>query len=227
MPGEWIELQVADGTKMRAYVARPQSGTHSGLIVFQEAFGVNGHIRDVTERFAKQGFCAIAPEVFHRTAPGQEFPYDNFQAAMPHLRAVTPQTALPDCRAAFDWLKAQNCATIASAGFCMGGRVSFIANSGLSLTRAVSFYGGGIAPALLDLVPKLNAPMLFFWGGRDKHIFPDQRASLTSALREHEKKYVNVEISFADHGFFCDQRPSYDAEASRYAWGLTLEFLKS
>jgi Dienelactone hydrolase and related enzymes len=227
MACEWIELQVADGTKMRAYVARPESGPHAGLIVFQEAFGVNRHIRDVTERFSKQGFCAIAPELYHRTAPGQEFPYDNFQAAMPHLRAVTPDAALPDSRAAFDWLKAQNCATVSSVGFCMGGRVSFIANSGLPLTRAVSFYGGGIAPALLDRVSKLNAPMLFFWGGRDKHILADQRASLASALREHDKKYVNVEISFADHGFFCDQRPSYDAEASRYAWGLTLDFLKS
>ena len=230
MAGEWIELQVSDGTAMRAYVSRPESGTHPGLIVLQEAFGANGHIRDVTERFSKQGFCAIAPELFHRTAPGQEFGYDNFEAVRPHLRAVTPETALPDVRATFDWLKSQSFVDgkrISSVGFCMGGRVSFIANSGLPLARAVSFYGGGIAPALLDLVSKLHAPMLFFWGERDKNIPPEQRAALTSALREHGKRYVNVEISFADHGFFCDQRPSYDPEASRYTWGLALDFLKS
>jgi carboxymethylenebutenolidase len=228
--GEWIELPVSDGTKMRAYVARATAGPNPGLIVLQEAFGVNGHIRDVTERFAREGFCAIAPELFHRTAPGQEFSYDNFSLVMPHLRAVTPDTAVPDVRAAFDWLQAQPSVQrerISSVGFCMGGRVSFIANSGLPLARAVSFYGGGIAPALLDRVPALHAPMLFFWGERDKHIPPDQRAELTSALREHDKRYVNVEISFADHGFFCDQRPAYDPEAARYAWGLTLDFLKS
>lgn len=230
MVSEWVELQVSDGEKMRAYVARPDSGKHPGLIVLQEAFGVNAHIRDVTERFAREGFCAIAPELFHRTAPGKEFAYDNFDAVRPHLSAVTPDTALPDVRAAFDWLQSQSSVErerISSVGFCMGGRVSFIANSGLPLARAVSFYGGGIAPALLDRVPKLHAPMLFFWGERDKHIPPEQRALLTSALREHKKRYVNVEISFADHGFFCDRRPSYDPDASRYAWGLTLEFLRS
>ena len=230
MASQWMDLQVSDGTKMRAYVSRPESGTHPGLIVLQEAFGVNGHIRDVTERFSKQGFCAIAPELFHRTAPGKEFPYDNFEAVRPHLSSVTPETALADLRATFDWLQSQkdvDVKRISSVGFCMGGRVSYIANSGLPLARAVSFYGGGIAPALLGLAPKLNAPMLFFWGERDKHIPPEQRAALTSALREHGKRYVNVEISFADHGFFCDQRPSYDAEASRYAWGLTLDFLKA
>jgi carboxymethylenebutenolidase len=228
--GEWIELPVSDGTRMRAYVACPASGSNPGLIVLQEAFGVNSRIRDVTERFAAEGFCAIAPELYHRTAPGQEFPYDKFEAARPHMQALTPDLAGRDAQACFDWLKEQptvDRAHISSVGFCMGGRISFIANSVLRLHSAISFYGGGIAPALLDRVPALGAPMLFFWGERDKHIPPDQRAALTAALREHDKRYVNVEISFADHGFFCDQRPSYEPAAARYAWGLTLDFLKS
>ncbi len=87
---ERVELKVADGTKMAAYVARPQEeGPHSGVIVLQEAFGVNSHIRDVTERFAREGYVAIAPELFHRTAPGFEGRYDNFASVVPHMKAVT------------------------------------------------------------------------------------------------------------------------------------------
>lgn len=84
---EWVDLDVADGTTMRAYVARPQDARpRSGLLVFQEAFGVNAHIRDVTERFAREGYHALAPELFHRTAPGFEGSYTNFEAVMPHMR---------------------------------------------------------------------------------------------------------------------------------------------
>jgi carboxymethylenebutenolidase len=81
---DWITLQVGDGTTMRAYAARPQDGrAHAGLLVFQEAFGVNAHIRDVTERFAREGYHALAPELFHRTGPGFEGAYNNFEASCP------------------------------------------------------------------------------------------------------------------------------------------------
>ena len=99
---EWITLNVADGTTMRAYVARPQdSAPHTGLLVFQEAFGVNGHIRDVTGRFAREGYIAVAPELFHRTAPGFEEAYNNFEAVMPHVMALTDQNLEADVRSAF------------------------------------------------------------------------------------------------------------------------------
>ena len=229
---QWIELPVSDGTTMRAYVSRPGSGKYPGLIVLQEAFGLNAHIRDVTERFGREGFCAIAPEILHRTiTPGQEFPYGDFEAARPHVNAVTTETAGQDLRACFDWLQSQpnvDGRHISSVGFCLGGRVSFIANSLLPLWRAVSFYGGRIATTLLDRVSLQQGPILFFWGELDTHIPKDQRDTLTAALREHKKDYVNVEISFANHGFFCNDQPAvYRRDASRYAWGLTLDFLKS
>src|SRR3954468_3461720 len=103
---EWVELAVSDGTSMPAYVARPTEPPGRGLLVFQEAFGVNAHIRDVTERFAKQGFLAIAPELFHRTAPGFDCAYSEFAKAMPQLEAVTEQTLDRDARAAHAWLEA-------------------------------------------------------------------------------------------------------------------------
>src|ERR1700693_124865 len=103
---EKVELVVADGTRMAAYVSRPeQRGPRPGLLVFQEAFGVNGHIRNVYDRFAAQGYVAIAPELFHRTAtPGFEGRYTDFPAVMPHTKAVTTETAEMDVRAAYQWL---------------------------------------------------------------------------------------------------------------------------
>ena len=229
---EKVELAVADGTRMAAYAARPKDGeAHPGLMVFQEAFGVNHHIRNVTDRFAAEGFVAIAPELFHRTAPeGFEASYTDFQAVMPHLQAVTPERAEQDVRAAYDWLKSNAQVKgdeISSVGFCLGGRVSFIANSAVRLKAAASFYGGGIAPGLLDRAAKLQAPMLLIWGGMDKHIPPEQRRAVTERLSEEKKIYVNAEFSRADHGFFCDERAAYEPHSARQAWALTLEFLRS
>ncbi|MGD0571340.1 MAG: dienelactone hydrolase family protein [Candidatus Sulfotelmatobacter sp.] len=229
---EKVELAVADGTRMAAYVARPdKSGPHPGLLLFQEAFGVNHHIRNVSERFAAEGYVVIAPELFHRTAPaGFEASYTDFPAVMPHLHAVTTEAAEFDVRAAYEWLSSNaqvNAKEISSVGFCMGGRVSFIANSVVALRAAVSFYGGGIAPGLLDRAAKLTAPSLFIWGGLDKHITPEHRRAVTEALSAQKKIYVNAEFSRADHGFFCDERAAYEPHSARQAWALTLEFLRS
>jgi carboxymethylenebutenolidase len=228
---EKVELAVADGTHMAAYVARPEHpGSHPGLLVFQEAFGVNHHIRNVTERFAAEGYVAIAPELFHRTAPGFEGSYTDLASVMPHLQAVTTDTAEADIRAAHEWLRTNaevKPDEISSVGFCMGGRVSFIANSVIPLHAAVSFYGGGIAPNLLDRASKLHAPSLFIWGGLDTRITPEHRRAVTEALSAQKKIYVNAEFSRADHGFFCDERAAYEPHSARQAWALTLEFLRS
>ncbi|MFI5345613.1 MAG: dienelactone hydrolase family protein [Elusimicrobiota bacterium] len=227
---EKITIEVADGTLMDAYVARPQGGgRRPGLIVIQEAFGVNAHIRDVADRFAREGFTAIAPELFHRTAPGFEGRYDDFPAAAPHYQAVTTGTLTADLTAAHAWLLERggvaegNCAAI---GFCMGGCAAFLAASFLPLKAAVSFYGAGIAPGLLDRVPKIAAPLLLVWGGKDGHIPPEQIAAVTGALRAVAKPFVNAEFSEAGHGFFCDARPSYHPDSAADAWALALQFLK-
>ncbi len=229
---EAVELAVEDGTRMAAYVARPeQGGPHPGLLVFQEAFGVNRHIRNVSDRFAAEGYVAIAPELFHRTAPpGFEGSYTDFPSLMPHYQAVTTETAEADIRSAYEWLHSNarvRASEISSVGFCMGGRVSFIANSVVSLRAAVSFYGGGIAPGLLDRVPKQQAPSLLIWGGLDKRITAEHRKAVTDALSAQQKTYVNLEFSRADHGFFCDERAAYEPHSARQAWALTLEFLRS
>lgn len=228
---EKVTLKVDDGTHMAAYVSRPNRGKElPAIIVLQEAFGVNSHIRDVTERLAGEGYVAIAPELFHRTAPGFEGDYTNFQAVMPHLRAVTPQTAEADLHAVHSWLQAASSVDrnkIYSVGFCMGGRVSYLANAALPLRAAASFYGGGIAPDLLDRASALHAPMLLIWGGLDKHIGPEQRGTVVDALSKNKKTYINVEFSDADHGFFCNERASWQPRAARQSWALLLEFLRA
>jgi len=225
-------LAVADGSSMQAFVARPtDKGPHPGMLVFQEAFGVNKHIRDVAQRIAHEGYVAIAPELFHRSAaPGFEVQYDDFTSAMPHMKALTEQRLSDDVRAAYEWLHDSSHVTadpIGSIGFCMGGRVSFLANSTVPLRAAISFYGGGIAPALLPRAKNLHGPMLFFWGGLDKHIPVEQIRTVVDAVKEAGKPYINVEISEADHGFFCDARSSYNPDAAREAWSLVTSFLET
>jgi carboxymethylenebutenolidase len=224
-----VTLHLADGTSMNAYVARPaEEGKCPGMVVLQEAFGVNAHIRDVTERFAREGYVAIAPELFHRSAPGFESAYDNFPACMPHLQALTVPGQAADIRAAYDWLRSHSQVSperIASIGFCMGGRASFLACATVPLQASVSFYGGGIAQGLLDRVADLQAPILLFWGGQDHHILPEHTRAVEDALIKAGKAQINVTASFADHGFFCDARASYNPAAAALAWKLTLQFL--
>ena len=225
-------LAVADGSSMQAFVARPEEkGSFPGMLVFQEAFGVNAHIRDVTQRIAREGYVAIAPELFHRSAaPGLEVRYDDFPSAMPHMKALTEQGLSDDIRATYEWLRDSTHVVpdrIGSIGFCMGGRVSFLANATIELRAAISFYGGGIAPALLPHAANLHAPMVFFWGGLDKHIPQDQIRSVIDAVKAAGKPYINVEISDADHGFFCDTRPSYNPVAAKEAWSLVVSFIEA
>jgi carboxymethylenebutenolidase len=222
---EWLTLNADDGTSLRAFVARPDGRPSRGLLLFQEAFGVNAHIRDVAARFAGEGFLVISPELFHRTAPAFECAYSDFALAAPHLQAITEQGLDADVRAAYGWISGEgvggNCAAV---GYCLGGRVAFVANSALPLKAAASYYGGRIPP-LLGRAPKLSGPMLFFWGGQDHHIPETDRQAIVGGVRDAGKVFVNVIFSDADHGFFCDARPSYHPAAAAQAWSLTKTFL--
>jgi len=233
---EFVTTKVSDGTSMRLYVARPAGAAAArGLLVMQEAFGINVHIRDITERFAREGFLAVAPELFHRTGAGFEGRYDDFGSARAHVQELRDPNLEADFRAAYDWLRANGASAgspIAAVGFCMGGRAAVLAAITLPLECAVSFYGGGIAPnpmnpGFLNRIKDLKAPVLLFWGGLDQHITPDMRNAAVDALRTASKSYVNVEFSEADHGFFCDARPSYNPVSAAQAWPLTLAFLNT
>lgn len=227
---EYVTLSVSDGSSMNAYVSRPASAPRGGLIVFQEAFGVNPHIRDVTDRFAQEGYLCISPELFHRTAPGLEAGYTDFPAVLPHMQAIKDASLTADIRATHDWLKTAGVKSISATGYCMGGRAACLASMVVPLACSISYYGGGIAPggmfpALTDRIKEVGCPMLFFWGGLDAHIGSEAVTAVNDALRGAKKTWINAEFSFADHGFFCDARASYNAEAAKESWALTLTFL--
>ncbi|ASU34215.1 dienelactone hydrolase family protein [Mucilaginibacter xinganensis] len=230
---KYVTLKIADGTDMKAYTALPQVAfgkTNPGLILVQEAFGVNHHIRDMADRFAAQGFVVIAPEMYHRTAPPYfEGSYDNFEAVRSHAMALTFENNEADLKAAHRWLchhELVNPENICSIGYCMGGRISFLANATLPIKAGVSYYSGNIQ-ALAARAPGVSCRHLFFWGGLDKHIGQDQVDTIINAMDEAGKDYVNVKFANADHGFNCDERSSYHEKAAKEAWALTLAFFNN
>lgn len=225
-----IVLHVADGTLMNAYITAPDdSATHPGIILLQEAFGITSHIRAVADRIACEGYVVIAPELFHRTAPGIEFDQNNLPVVMEHVTAMKLEQQQDDLRACYGWLQQNervNKNKIGSIGYCMGGRVSFIANYTLPLSACVSYYGSGIQN-MGDKVNDLHAPHLFFWGGLDKHILPEHVATVEANMKIGGKNYVSVVFSYADHAFNNDQRANYNADASKEAWALSMAFFKN
>lgn len=225
-----ISLQVNDGSEMGAYVAMPEGkGPFPGIIVFQEAFGVNPHMRRVTDHIAKEGYVAIAPELFHRTAGSAEFSYSDFGAVAPHFQAITPEGLSADIKACYDWLKTQPDVMhdkLGTIGFCLGGRVSFIANTILPFAACISYYGGGLH-TIADKAAEVHAPHLFFWGGLDKHILPEHVETVVNAMKKAEKPYANTVFSYADHAFNCDDRPNYNADAAAEAWAMSMAFFKN
>jgi carboxymethylenebutenolidase len=228
---EFVTLKVSDGTEMRAYVSRPSGPVKGAMMVFQEIFGINSHIRDVADRYAAQGYIAVAPELFHRFAPGFECGYspEEIQKAIGLMGQLTVEGTEADIHATFRYAQT-HAPKVGAVGFCMGGRCAFHAGLIVPVACAVSYYGGGIAPnqfapGLLGRAAEMKAPVMMFWGGKDGMIPPTAVQSVTDALRSAGKDFASVEFSWADHGFVCDQRGSFNQAAYDQAWPLTLAFL--
>jgi carboxymethylenebutenolidase len=227
-----VTIRVADGSDMSAYVARPRGiGTSAAIpaiLIFQDALGVNGHLRRIADRYAALGFLAIAPELFHRVHPGFQAQTFDRDVIMPMINALTIDDMLADIVAAHAWAGSQpdvRADKIAAVGYCMGGRAVYLANSELPLGAAISYYGGGIAPGLLDRAPKLHGPHLFFWGGQDPTIPPERRRAVADAVRDTGKRFVDVEFSDANHGFF-NELLAHHPRAAKESWALGRSFLE-
>jgi carboxymethylenebutenolidase len=226
-----ITLHVKDATPMNANVALPEGkGPFPAVMVFQEAWGVNGYMRGIADRLAKEGYLAVVPELFHRTAPaGFEAAYGDFSVVAPHFQALTPEHLINDVRSTYDWLMTQDNVIkdkIGCIGFCLGGRVSFIANCNVKLAASVSFYGGQ-THTVADMAATASGPHLMFWGGKDTHILQEHVTTVVDAFKANSKDYINVVVSYADHAFFNNERPAYNAEAASEAWGMTKVFFKN
>lgn len=214
--GKNIRITASDGHTLDAYVAEPQGTPKAGLVVLQEIFGVNSHIRDVTDRFAREGYKAVAPALFDRVERGYEARYDD--AAMKRgfeiVQKLSPDTLPLDIAAAIQSLGTPRVGVI---GYCMGGMLAWNTAVRQPIQAAVVYYGG--PSRMID--QKANCPVLGHFGSKDKHILvPDVQAFFS----RHPE--ATVHIYDADHGFNCDQRASYDAPSARLAYERTLEFFR-
>jgi carboxymethylenebutenolidase len=209
-----------------------ESGVPKGaVVVIQEAFGVNDHLKDVAQRFAAEGYRAVVPHLFHRTGDPQ-IPYDDIDKAMEHLGQLTEQGIAEDMNVAYGHLHEDGFEDprIAVVGFCMGGTVTFIEAHDRALGAAVTFYGGGIAegrfgaPSLLELAPELKTPWLGCYGDLDR-IPVEQVEQLRAATAKAPVDTEIVRYPDAGHGFHCDARSAYHEPSARDAWSRTLAWL--
>jgi carboxymethylenebutenolidase len=229
-----IQLETADGT-MDCYEAVPDGGAPTAVVVIQEAFGVNDHIEDVSRRLAEAGHHVVAPHLFHR-AGGGTAPYDDFSKVLPLFEGLTDDGIVMDIDAALDHLRADGHAgsSIGIVGFCMGGRVSFLAAVERALGASVGFYGGGIVtgrfpqfPTLIERVSELKTPWLGLFGDKDESIPVADVERLRESLASAPVPTEVVRYADAEHGFNCDLRPSYNAEAAADGWQRMLDWFKA
>ena len=218
--GEFINLKAGDGQALGAYVAHPAGEPVAGLIVVQEIFGVNRHIRSVTDGYAKDGFLAVAPALFDRIEPGVELDYSaaDRQKAMSLLTHLDPEKSLLDVAAALEFAASATGKKAGVVGYCYGGTMAWLAAARLNPGAAVGYYGGQIAQYADET---LSAPVLLHFGRQDTHIPEEKIGRIRSAHPE-----VEVYLYDAGHGFIRDVDASYNQEAALAARERTLQFLK-
>ena len=232
-----VQVPAADGD-MSAYLARPVAeGRYPGVVVVQEAFGLNAHIKDVAARLSREGYVTLAPDLYYREK-NAVVGYDNLPEAIRLMMGLSDDKIVKDMGAAIAYLQSQPGARadrIGVTGFCMGGRVTFLtACLNPAVKAAAPFYGGGIGSARqsgdgtpkapLEYVEKLGAPMLLFFGENDPFIPLDEVERIKARLAQLKKKAETVVYPGAQHGFFCEERDSYRAEAAKDAWARLLTF---
>ena len=229
--GSTVELNTSDGT-MEAYVAQPNDGgSYPGVVVIQEAFGVNGHIKKVAERIAAEGYLAIAPDIFHREAE-RIIPYSEMPKAIATLQRVVDSKAMEDVGAAIAHLKSQSnvkSGSLGVIGFCMGGRLTYLAaaHHANDVKCAVPYYGGGIPmgkPSPLSRTSEIKCPMYLFFGAKDQLIPMDHVGQINNELTTNKVQFQMKIYDEAGHGFFCDDRGSYHEASAKDAWEKTKAF---
>jgi len=217
--GEWVKLKAGDGFELSAYVARPAGEPLAGLVVVQEIFGVNGHIRSVADGYARDGFVAIAPALFDRYERGVDLGYEGADAekARSLLSKFDMEKAVLDVGAAVDLAGADTGKKVAVIGYCLGGTLAWLGAARLKVTAAVGYYGGRIAGYANETIA---APVMLHFGRQDAHIPADEVGKIQAAHPEVEIYWYN-----AGHGFNCDARASFNPLAAREARDRSLAFL--
>ena len=235
----WVKIANRN-VEMDAYLAEPAAaGTYPAIIVVQEIFGVNAHIRDVTERFAKEGYVAIAPAIYQRVAPGFEAGYtaDDIKLGRKYKEQTKVDELRSDIRSTIDFLKTQSNVKIngvGAIGFCFGGHVVYLTATLPDIKATASFYGAGIpnwspgsdTPTIAHTAD-IKGTLYAFFGTDDASIPPEHVDQIESELQNHNIPHRIFRYEGAEHGFFCDQRASYNAKAAKDAWKQVLELFKT
>ncbi|HEX5314906.1 MAG TPA: dienelactone hydrolase family protein [Gammaproteobacteria bacterium] len=230
IPGGRVTLD----SGLRCWVAKPaENAAPPGVLLYIEAYGVNAHMRAVADRFAQAGYAAIIPDIFH----GRTFDYGNTQSAMRAVRELDDAQVMRESAEALKWLAEDGHGKPAVVGFCMGGRLAFLAaiELGSHISRAVCYYGGGIAaegerdkygrrPPIVG-VADIAVPLLLHYGGRDAVIDSAEQLRVATALSKAGKQYVLAVYPEAGHAFNCEDRPHYHDASAAEARRLTLAFL--
>jgi carboxymethylenebutenolidase len=220
--GAFVELTAADGVRFPAYVAAPAGTPKGGLVVLQEIFGVNSHIRSVADGYAAEGYFVVAPSTFHRVEAGVELGYTEADmtrgfALKTAVEALPPPGVMPDIQAAID--HAAQAGKVGIVGYCWGGLLTWRAACELNgLSAAVPYYGGGMTSEA-ETIRAPKVPVLAHFGDQDQWIPLDSIERFRGA-----QSSVEVHVYAAHHGFNCDQRGSFDEAASRLARERTLAF---
>lgn len=231
-------IKTAEGVE--GFLARPKDQTSPAVVVHFEIFGVTGHIEDVCRRLATEDYAALAPDYYWRFET-RTVPYSDVQAARALASRLKDEEVLADAGSCLRHLAAQpfvEAKSIATLGFCMGGRLSFLTATRYprEITAAISFYGGGLAGENrragqsidpMEAAANLRCPLLLFYGGLDQHITAEHVDKFTGHLKELGKGFQSYVYPGAGHGFFCNERGSYHVQASEDAWQKTLAFLEN
>lgn len=222
--GQMIELQAADGTAVPAYEARPAGTPKGAVVVIQEIFGVNSHIRNVADGYAAEGYLAVAPAAFHRVKPGVELGYSEADMGegfglKTAVEALPAPGVLQDIQAAIAHAAQASGGKVGIVGYCWGGLLTWRAACTLTgLSAAAPYYGGGVTTEA-EIARQPKVPVLAHFAEEDKWIPLDTVQAFKQAHPE-----VAVHTYAAHHGFNCDQRGSWDAPSAQLARERTLAF---
>ncbi|MEM8612069.1 MAG: dienelactone hydrolase family protein [Cyanobacteria bacterium P01_H01_bin.105] len=225
-----IEVNSGD-VRLPVYVAIPNGdGPFGAVVVLQEIFGVNGHIRDVTERIANEGYVALTPALYHRQAPGFETGYtpEDIQVGRQYKVQTQADELLSDIQATIDYAKTLpqvKVGGVGCIGFCFGGHVAYLAATLRDTVAIASFYGASIpdtafgpGPVALERTPHITGTLHCFFGTEDASIPTEAVQQIRSALQQANIEHQIFEYEGAGHGFFCDRRGSYNPDAAVDAW---------
>jgi carboxymethylenebutenolidase len=215
-----VKLTASDGFELDAYVAQPNGKPWAGLVVVQEIFGVNRHIRSVADRFAQEGFYVVAPAIFDRLQPNVDLGYEgeDMQKAVAYMQKLKIDDAVKDVDAALHYAAKETGKPAGVVGYCYGGTLAWLSATRLGPAAAVGYYGGQIPKFGAE---KPRVPVMLHFGKQDDHIPAAEVEKVHAAHPEVEIYWYD-----AGHGFNCDMRGSYNEKASKEALVRTLDFFK-